>query len=103
MTDRRTADRTRSEYRVQLIANETTLDAELTDHSDDGARLRLETPVKIGTPVRLLVARDEFQGEVRYCIWEAERNRFAVGLRLGPQAVLAGPFRVRPSSGHTTD
>jgi hypothetical protein len=76
---------------VKLIANDETLDAELADHSAEGARLRLESPVKIGTQVQLLVARDSFEGEVRYCIYEQERGSYAIGLRLGPQAAVAGP------------
>ncbi len=82
MLDRRTADRSRTHYRVTLIADEVTFDAELADHSAEGARLMLESPVKIGTLVRLLVAQDSFDGEVRYCVYEADRRRYTVGLRL---------------------
>ena len=82
MLNRRTADRTRTHYRVKLIADEWTFDADLADHSAEGARLMLDSPVKIGTPVRLLVARDSFEGEVRYCVYEADRRRYTVGLRL---------------------
>lgn len=84
--DRRNLDRTRVHYPIKLAigAGEESLevDAELLDHSSEGARLIVEKPVKLGSLVRLLVGADQFSGAVRYCTLDQARGRYLIGVRL---------------------
>jgi hypothetical protein len=74
-------DRSLLRSRLALLVGEEPVDAELADYSTEGARLRLDRPVKIGTVVRLVVGTDEFRGVVRYCTVEPDRAEYTVGVR----------------------
>jgi hypothetical protein len=58
------------------------VEAEIVDHSSQGARVLVEKPIQLGTVVRLVVGSDQFSGLVRYCTREDGRGKYTVGVRL---------------------
>ncbi|MEO8100123.1 MAG: PilZ domain-containing protein [Acidobacteriota bacterium] len=83
--NRRSDERNYVRASVKLaLGDEEELDAEVADHSVEGARLILDSPVKIGTRVRLYLRGDQFGGTVRYCTLDEGRGKYVVGVQMAP-------------------
>ncbi|MEO8100124.1 MAG: PilZ domain-containing protein [Acidobacteriota bacterium] len=84
MNDRRSEDRSHVSYHVKLTVGEgDELDAELADHSPEGMRLILVSPIRIGSRVSLSLEGGPFIGTVRYCTRDEDRGKYVVGVLLG--------------------
>lgn len=56
----------------------------LEDISASGACLQLEAAVPLGVPIRWAGAKQEFTGEVRYCVYR--EIGYFVGVQFGPES-----------------